>query len=42
MADIKNNSVILIYRDGKPEWIPVNQFLHMLEMLKEPKKNEPK
>ena len=31
---IKNDSTIRIYRDGKPVDIPVNEFLHMLEELK--------
>ena len=29
MADIKNDSTIRIYRDGKPEDVPVNVFDQM-------------
>ena len=41
MADIKNDSTIRIYRDGKPEDVPVNVFLRMLEELKAPKSEKP-
>lgn len=42
MADIKNNSTIRIYRDGKPEDVPINVFLRMLEELRAPNGEKPK
>ena len=30
----KNETKILIYRDGTPVWITLTEFLHMLEELK--------
>ena len=41
MADIKNDSTIRIYRDGKPEDVPVTVFLRMLDELKAPKSEKP-
>ena len=31
---LKTESKVLIYRDGEPEWVPVDVFLKMLEELK--------
>ena len=31
---LKNESKVLIYRDGKPEWVSVDLFLKILEELK--------
>ena len=34
MEEPKKESVVVIYRDGKPEEVPVSKFLKMLEELK--------
>ena len=34
MESTKNDTKILIYKDGVPVWITLAEFLHMLEELK--------
>ena len=31
---LKTDSKVLIYRDGEPVWVSVDEFLKMLEQLK--------
>ena len=34
MEESKNDTKILIYRDGEQVWITLAEFMHMLEELK--------